>query len=312
MHIKARFLWILLLLLVWGGCRQNLNTSSTGAAATGADGAQAVYVSQRPDGWDEYWYSGLAEINKYTTTQSRYGEDRAGTAVLVWVTEPFLPDTQVKDDGVPTKETSVSVLKLNRIERFTTGIYDYSIMQSIFTPVSRDQYPHTLKTTISVQDWCGQVWSQYNFRKGAYEVEHRSYFQREGDVRETLPAVLLEDELPTLVRLDPTHLPAGKLRAIPSEKFARLFHVPAVAQDAILTVAEGARDGDIDVLLEFPELQRSVAYKFSAAFPHRLLRWRETYKGEQLMEATLEHTLHEPYWSQNKRSFAPMRDSLGL
>lgn len=36
-----------------------------------------------------YWYSNEAEITSYKLEQARYGEMRDGTAVLIYVTEPF-------------------------------------------------------------------------------------------------------------------------------------------------------------------------------------------------------------------------------
>ena len=45
-----------------------------------------------------YWYSGEAEITSYELEQARYGEIRQGKAVLVFVTENFLPNIQVKAD----------------------------------------------------------------------------------------------------------------------------------------------------------------------------------------------------------------------
>ncbi len=264
----------------------------------------------RPDGWDAYWYAGEAELNTYETVQNRYGEDRPGSAVLIFVTEPFLPETQVKDDGAGGKEASISVLKLNRIERFETGIYDYSIMQSVFTPVSRNEYPHTLKTTTSVQDWCGQVWAQYNFRKGAYQVEHRSYFQKEGDEELTYKAALLEDELLNIVRIDPAYLPSGKTQVIPSEKYGRLFHVETDPQTAEVSFSESGSERVLRV--EYVGSQRALEYRFESTFPHKLLGWTETVKGQPMMSAKLIESRQEPYWSQNKNSFSGMRDSLGL
>ncbi len=264
----------------------------------------------RPAGWDEYWYSGKAELNTYKTTQNRYGENREGTAVLIFVTEPFLPVAQVKDDGVGGKEASISVLKLNRIERFETGIYDYSIMQSVFTPVSRNEYPHTLKTTTSVQDWCGQAWTQYNFRKGSYQVEHRSYFQKEGDQNTTYAAAVLEDELLNVVRLDPNLLPSGKTMVIPSEKYGRLFHVDTAPQAATVSFSESGTERVLRV--DYPASKRTLEYRFEGAFPNRLLSWTETVDKQQMMSAVRMSTRQEPYWIQNRNSFSPMRDSLGL
>ena len=296
-----------------GACRHNdaqVAAPVDGPLAVRTAATAAGSPTARPDGWDAYWYSGLAELNTYRTTQRRYGEDREGTAVLIFVTEGFLPETQVKDDGVATKEEAVSVLKLNRVERFTTGVYDYSIMQSVFTPVSRDRHPHTLKTTLSVQDWCGQVWAQYNLRKNAYQVEYRSYFQREGDQRVSHAAALLEDELPNLVRLDPAWVPDGEVLLIPSEKYGRLHHKSTEPRRATLSLSQSADALTLDV--EYRDLERSLTYEFQPAFPHRLERWTVMQDGARDFEAELTATRREPYWQQNANRFAPMRDSLGL
>ena len=59
----------------------------------------------------KYWYAGEAEISSYQLEQARYGEIRKGTAVLIYVTEDFLPKKQVKADYQNTN--NVPVLKLN-------------------------------------------------------------------------------------------------------------------------------------------------------------------------------------------------------
>src|SRR5688572_8355489 len=101
-----------------------------------------------------YWYQGKAELTRYALEQARYGELHKGDAVLVFVTEPFLPEKQVKlERGDPAR--GVSVLKLNSTRKFFTGIYPYSVMTSTFTPVDFGK-TGTLKVTSSTQEWCGQ------------------------------------------------------------------------------------------------------------------------------------------------------------
>ena len=272
----------------------------------------AEEAATRPEGWDEYWYAGLAEVNTYDLTQVRYGEPREGEAVLVFVTEPFLPEAQVKDDGQPSDEEAVSVLKLNRIHRFTTGIYDYSLMLSAFTPVSRDRYPQTLKTTLSSQDWCGHSWFQLNRRGDAeYAATRRSYFQGEADVDgEISGAELLEDELPSLVRLDPDLVPRGRVRAVPGAMFASMQHVMPAALEAEVSVERGTEN--FTVAISYPQLERELTYTFSASFPHELRGWRETVAEEMLSEGTLRATRRSAYWGENAARFAPLRDTLGL
>ena len=84
-----------------------------------------------------HWFDGYAEISSYALSQSRYGENREGSVVLIYVTEDFLKKEQVKANQ-KSKET-VPVLKLNRIKKFLTGIYPYSIMNSSFSQLRSPQ-----------------------------------------------------------------------------------------------------------------------------------------------------------------------------
>ena len=80
-----------------------------------------------------YWYNNEAEISSYALSQARYGEVHKGKAVLVYVTEPFSPDKNTKADA--PSDGNISVLKLNFMKKFNTGIYPYSMMTSIFFPL---------------------------------------------------------------------------------------------------------------------------------------------------------------------------------
>ena len=101
-----------------------------------------------------YWYNYGAEITRFELEQGRYGEIRHGHAVLIFVTEPFLPDIQVKSDYEASRERSIPILKLNFINRFNTGIYDYSMMKSVLTPIpsEQQQLSKTLKVSTTRQD----------------------------------------------------------------------------------------------------------------------------------------------------------------
>src|SRR5574341_1313443 len=155
--------------------------------------------SDGKEAFRKYWYQGKAELSRYALKQVRYGEIHQGEAVLIFVTEPFLKDQQVKlEHG--NSSNAVSVLKLNFVRKFFTGIYPYSLMTSVFTPVDLQKYP-TLKVTSSSQEWCGNTFMQMNFRSGQYETQIHSYFQDEGDQNLKLKAGLLEDELWTRIRI---------------------------------------------------------------------------------------------------------------
>ena len=107
-----------------------------------------------------YWFNGEAEITSYKLDQSRYGESREGTAVLIYVTEEFLPEAQVKASTKSDK--TIPILKMNATKNFNTGIYPYSIMQSTFYPISNNQ--HAIKVSSSIQEWCGHVFTQIENR----------------------------------------------------------------------------------------------------------------------------------------------------
>ena len=105
--------------------------------------SQSSFVARHPEHVQSYWYAGTGELNHYDLEQMHYGEKRIGEAVLVYVTEDFLVGKQVKKEYGDL--LSVSVLKLNMTKKFITGIYDYSLMTSIFTPMEYTKYPATLK-----------------------------------------------------------------------------------------------------------------------------------------------------------------------
>jgi hypothetical protein len=61
--------------------------------------------------WDEafkkQWYAGVAEITRYELKQARYRDVHTGDAVLIFVTEDFLTDKQVKHERGDGPSTSV-------------------------------------------------------------------------------------------------------------------------------------------------------------------------------------------------------------
>ena len=69
------------------------------------------------------WYQGKAEINVFELKQIRYGEEREGKAVMIFVTEDFSKRKQVKlDDPTGAGEGVVKVMKLNMTRDFVTGV----------------------------------------------------------------------------------------------------------------------------------------------------------------------------------------------
>lgn len=262
----------------------------------------------------DYWYAGKAEINSYSLIQSRYGEDREGKAVLIFVTEDFSIHKQVKlDNPEADRKDDVSVLKMNFTKNFVTGIYPYSMMLSAFTPIDQSQIANTLKLTSSVQEWCGQTYTQANLKNNGYSIVGHSYFEKEGDQTLYLKAVWLEDELWNRIRLDPETLPVGEIEIIPGLFFSRLSHIGLDVEKVICSKEETA--SVVTYSISYPEHQRSLAIQFEKEFPHRINGWVEkSVQGDNTFttSATLDKQLYTDYWTQNKNEFQYLRDSLGL
>ncbi|TKD66241.1 septum formation inhibitor Maf [Flavobacterium sp. ASW18X] len=259
-----------------------------------------------------YWYAGNAEITSYVLEQARYGELRKGSAVLIYVTEPFLPNKQVKADG--NNADNIPVLKLNTTKNYLTGIYPYSIMASTFYPVYNNQ--HALKTSFSAQEWCGQVYAQLNNRD-KFEVVSHSYFESEADQEMELPKTHLENEIWNIIRINPETLPVGTIEILPSLEYFRLKHkeVKALMADASLSKEEGVST----YTLSYQNKERELKIQFNTAFPHEIVGWEETFvsgygtnANKITSKAKKLKQLKTPYWRQNSNKDVILRDSLGL
>jgi hypothetical protein len=266
-----------------------------------------------------YWYSGDAEITSYRLSQWRYGELREGTAVLIYVTEDFSRSKQVKLD-VPSEagDDAVKVLKLNLTKDFTTGIYPYSMMQSVFTPVDLAANPRTLKTTTSSQEWCGHTFTQLNLAGDEYRARLYSYFESESDQDLVISPDFLEDEIWTRLRLNPAGLPVGTFSILPGSLYQRFSHDKIIPLEAVGSIAE-SEDGTSVYRLEYPTLERSLSIRYSSAFPFEILGWEETIRtGSEESSRTLttraerDNSLKIDYWNRNSNSDLPLRDALNL
>lgn len=271
-----------------------------------------VGAAEVPGGFGDYWYTGEAEITSYRLEQSRYGQTREGDAVLIFVTEDFLPGAQVKYEGRGAGDDRVSVLKLNLTRNFLTGIYPYSMMSSIFTPVSGDA---TLKTSTSVQEWCGHTYTQLNRRDGGYRGTLHSYFQDEADREFSLDSALLEDEIWTRIRLRPDALPTGDIQVIPGLQYARLAHRPSRVEAATGRF-ETLDGGKVRVYtVEYRDLPRKLSIAFESAFPHAIVRWTEhDARGgaSRVTQAERVNSMRLDYWNRNGLQDARLRKNLGL
>jgi hypothetical protein len=268
-----------------------------------------------------HWGDGRAELNGYALKQPRYGALRAGTAVLVFVTEDFSNSARVKaDPGKHPPSDVYPVLKLNAVRDFQTGIYDYNVMTSSFLRVAPG-WP-VVKVSFSSQEWCGHVWHQIVPRDGKLSGLFHSYFDGEADGADDLAfpkGGVLEDALPVLLRgWNGEYLKAGESRAVPflpSLLWARLNHRPLEWTTAKIARAMSAQSvsvpaGRFEVAAYTVETAdgRTLGFEIETAAPHRLIRQT----GPDGEELALKGSTRLPYWQLNAPGGEQHLKAMGL
>jgi hypothetical protein len=322
-----------------------LATAACGGVVDDGEGSGAARLTAPAYGTEFWsrWGDGRAELAGYELTYSRYGESRRGTAVTILVTEPFSESRRVKHELPDGQDSEVfQALKLNLIQDFPTGIYDYNLMTSTFValePRAGRPAGTTAKVAFSSQEWCGQVYSQAWFGRDGLLLEAHSYFDGEGDVEERLdyPADgVAEDALPLWARgLAAPALSAGErreVRLLRSLELSRLDHLEPAWERASLersaaterirvpagefevermtvTVAAGStrrRYPPGETQVDLPA--RLWSFFVERDPPHRLIGWSldDRVRAELLASDRL------PYWTMNGPGLERALERLGL
>jgi len=258
-----------------------------------------------------YWYDNTGEISSYDLQIARYGEIRDGAAVMIFVTEHHSPTLGTKPDTY--QKDQVPVLKLNSTMNFITGIYPYSIMTSSFMPVENAQ--HSLKVTSSIQEWCGHAFMEMKNDK-KLTIDVASYFDGE-NTSDSFEKTWIEDDLFSIIRINPERLPTGDFQMIPSFYKIRMSHMNLRPYRC---TASMKTEGDKNTyFLNYPELERTYSISFENSFPYRILSWEETgYSGfgagrkKMTSTATLKNTIKSTYWSLGSAEGAELRKELEL
>ncbi len=276
------------------------------------------------EAFKQTWYAGKAELTSYTLQQARYGEIRNGEAVLIFVTEDFSTDKLVKLDEPENTSNKVRVLKMNMTKNFITGIYPYSMMLSVFTPVSKNAEAKTLKANCSSLEWCGHTFSQLQLKGNNYNWQLYSYFEKEGEQGRKLNADLMEDELWNRIRLNPASLSTGKISVIPGLFWQRLSHASMQKEEAILSLSGDNTISKNDTIaktytIQYPASGRTLKIYFNDYFPYEILGWEETYpdgfgsnKKMLKTKAVRKKTIRLDYWKHNAPADSTYRDTLQL
>lgn len=274
-----------------------------------------------------HWGDGQAEVSGYTIQNSRYGQDRPGEAVLVFVTETLTHSKRVKTDGNQTD--TFPVMKLNAIHDFQTGMYDYNVMTSTFVPLNGET-PRGLPTKISfsMQEWCGNTYAEattvhtYGDPVTAIRRQSHNYMDGQGETTTTVPLRqrgISTDALPILIRgIAGPLLKAGETQSVnllPRMADSHMNQMPWSWQSATLSRSQThqktrvpAGEYDTFSVTVKPATGPAVTYLVETSPPHRIIGW-ETGTGEK---ASLTGSIRTKYWNRQAAEHATLRSDLGL
>lgn len=168
-----------------------------------------------------------------------------------------------------------------------------------------------------MQEWCGISHLEMK-NEGKLNFILNSYFEGESFKNKKIKKEILEDDLWSLIRLNPESLPTGKLKVIPSMFYSRLSHHEIKAYEANITLTK--EDGGVNSYkIAYPETERNITILFEDSFPHTILGWEEIhYSGyganRKLLttKAARKSTIKSDYWNKNHNADAHLRDELGL
>jgi hypothetical protein len=202
------------------------------------------------------------------------------------------------------------------VKNFITGIYPYSMMTSVFTPLDSGARYH--KIASSMQEWCGNTYAQINCKGSRMRLRSYSYFEEEGDLDTVLfNTQLLEDDTWNLIRLHPRTLPLGEHFMFPSLMYCRLAHIPIQAYRVFAKIKTDKKQQVYT--LEYPQLQRTISIWFNTAYPHEIEKWEESYldgfgKDSRVLitRATRKKRIWTDYWNKHKTTDKKLREQLGF
>ncbi len=280
-------------------------------------------ITPSDEQFNKQWNAGKAELTSYDLQQARYGEIRNGEAVLIFVTEDFSKDKLIKLDEPDKTNDRIRVMKMNMTKKFVTGIYPYSMMLSVFTPVSKNGNEKTVKANCTSQEWCGHTFSQLSLDGSRYNWQMHSYFEKEGEENKKIDAVIPEDELWNRIRINPTNLPQGKIQIIPGLLWQRLSHSEIKKEDAVVSLTKAdtlfIKDSAVQLYtIHYPSAQRTMQIYFQSDFPHQILGWQESYpdgfgnKNMLTTKAVKKKSIWLDYWKHNSNADSTYLDSLQL
>jgi hypothetical protein len=277
-----------ILLPACGGSRPAVALPGGGGAGTNAFAANPL--------WDD----GRAEVDAYEATERRYGILRPFTAYHIVVKEDFSRTQLVKADPGHDPSDLVTVMKLNQVIHYQTGIYSYHQMASTFYARATMDL---LKFSLTSFEWCGNSFKEFTRRDGRAELHVHTYWDGQADQTYDLPSgtdVVLYDQLPLWIRSLPQEAGTSRsLRLVPGQINSKGPR-PEVEPAALRAVAEEsvkAPAGTFKTLrweLKVGDRPPDV-YQIGRSFPYLLVAWNKPDGGSY----RLRWTQRLAYWTLN-------------
>jgi hypothetical protein len=298
LHVTGRLLATLVAAAAALGAAACGRGEAGGAAAAGPAGSgrgATTGVAASP-----LWDDGNAEVNAYEASVRRYGVPRPLTAYHIIVKEDFSRTQLVKADPGHDPSDLVTVLKLNQILEFQTGIYNYNQMASTFHERATMDL---LKLTLASFEWCGNTFKEYTRRDGRGTLHVHTYWDGQARAEYDLPVapdVLFHDELPLRLRALPQAAgTALTARLVPTQIDSRgpkpelrAARLRADAEEILIVPAGSFRA----LRWEVKAGDAVDTYWLDRNFPHVLLAWDRPDGGA----FRLKWTRRLPYWKLNR------------
>lgn len=258
--------------------------------------------------FNAYWHDGTAEISSYDYTITRYGKKRQGNAVMIFVTEDFDAKAQTKTNS----KRSHNVIKLNFIRDFPTGIYDYNMMTSTFVALYPD-FGRLIKSSFSLQEWCGNIYSEITQDSKSWNFHSKSYFEGENNINKSFKlseGSFTEDQIFMAVR----EMSVAKEGPILMSQFESRMNHKDMSWRKLKSIHKKtvAQKGVSTLQYEF-KIDNGVTYNIvtQAEFPYRIIRWKATYDG-LIEEGELVKTKKLKYWELKKPKDISKLKEIGL
>jgi hypothetical protein len=271
-----------------------------GAACRGGAVAGAA-AGPNPFAASPLWDDGRAEIDAYEATIPRYGIPRSLTAYLIVVKEDFSRKQLVKADPDHEPADLFTVLKLNQVINYQTGIYSYHQMESSFFDRASMEM---VKLSLTSNEWCGNTYKEYTRHSGRAALHVRTYWDNQAEATYDLPVgpdVVFYDALPLWIRsLPQTPGTARSLRLVPTQIESR-GPKPEIAPVVLVAAREETKRVPAGAFRTLrwelkPGAGRPDIYWTSREQPYVLVAWERADGGS----FRLKWTQRLAYWTLNR------------